>query len=253
MGATSGIGLHVAESLAAAGWRVGVAGRRDDVMRHLKEMFPEQVEWRHIDIDRDDAQRELLQLVKQLGGMDIYFHVAGIGYENASLDARRELDTINTNVIGFTRMIDVAYHYFRRVGHGHIAAITSVAATKGIGEMASYSASKRYQQTYLQALEQLARRDKADIRFTDIRPGWVRTPLLDDDQEYPMTMTLQKAVPLVIRAIKRRSRIAVIDWRWATAVFFWRLIPGALWIRIPVTLSRKATPEQTAENAVEKL
>ena len=45
MGATSGIGEHVAESLAATGWRVGVAGRKVDRMKALKEMFPDSIEW----------------------------------------------------------------------------------------------------------------------------------------------------------------------------------------------------------------
>ena len=40
-GATSGIGLRLAETYAAKGWRVGMAGRRDGAMKELKELFPE--------------------------------------------------------------------------------------------------------------------------------------------------------------------------------------------------------------------
>lgn len=64
-----------------------------------------------------------------------------------------------------------------------------------------------------------------------------------------MTMNEEKVVPLIIKAIKRRSRIAVVDWRWAVAVAFWRLIPGFLWVRIPLTISHEATPEQTEIDA----
>ena len=252
MGATSGIGEHVAESLAATGWRVGVAGRKVDRMKALKEMFPDSIEWEAIDITKSEAPRKLLSLIRKIGGMDIYFHVAGIGFFDPKLDIQREVDTAETNVVGFTRMIDTAFHYFRNVGKGHIAIISSVAGTKGIGEIAAYSASKRYQQNYIEALEQLSRMHGLKIAFTDIRPGWVRTPLLDPDRNYPLTMKEGEVVPMIVKALKKRTRIAVIDRRWAAAVFFWRLIPGRLWVKIPVTLSKPAEKPAEVAMAVEQ-
>ena len=83
MGATSGIGEHVAESLAATGWRVGVAGRKVDRMKALKEMFPDSIEWEAIDITKSEAPRKLLSLIRKIGGMDIYFearYTAGSGH-----------------------------------------------------------------------------------------------------------------------------------------------------------------------------
>ncbi len=249
MGATSGIGLHLAEAYASMGWMVGAAGRKETPMKELKEKFPQQVEWMKIDVTKSDAPQRLLELIRKLGGMDIYLHTAGIGYENADLDIEKDVATTQTNVVGYTRMVDAAYRFFRKMSEkgvgGHIAVISSVAGTKGIGKLASYSASKKYQATYLEALEQLSRSEGVDLAFTDIRPGWVRTPLLENDRIYPMTMEEEKVVPLIIKAIKKRSRIAVVDWRWAVAVAFWRLIPGFLWIRMPLTISREATPEET--------
>jgi short-subunit dehydrogenase len=237
MGATSGIGLRLAECYASLGWRVGVAGRNENVLKSLKDRFPRQVEWEKIDINRNDAPTKLIELIGKMGGMEIYLHVSGVGYENLELDIDRDVEIATTNVVGFTRMIDAAYHYFRKAaakGHrGHIAAITSVAGTKGIGSMAAYSASKRYQYTYLQAIEQLANMDKVKLDITDIRPGWVETPLLNDGSNYPLTMKLDKVSPIIMKAINKKMRIAVVDWRWATAVFFWRLIPGCLWVKIP--------------------
>lgn len=249
MGGSSGIGLRIAELLAAAGWRVGIAGRKEESMKKLKDLFPTQVEWAQIDVNHDDAPRRLLELIKRLGGMDTYFHVSGIGYENPDINMGREISTVETNVVGFTRMVDTAYHFFRARGKGHLAIISSVAGTKGIGELASYSASKKFQQTYIQALEQLSKMQGLKIAFTDIRPGWVRTPLLDPDKEYPMTMELQHAAELIIKALKKRTRIAVIDRRWALAVFFWKLIPGGLWVKMPVKISHPASDEQEKLNA----
>ena len=252
MGATSGIGLRVAEMYATAGWRVGIAGRKDEVMKDLKNRFPEEIEWAHIDVTRREAPRQLKDLIEKLGGMDIYLHVSGIGYENLSLNTERETATVRTNVLGFTQMVATAFKYFRdnNDGKGQIAAVTSVAGTKGIGELASYSASKKFQQTYLQALEQICSIQSLKIRFTDIRPGWIRTPLLEDDREYPMTMDLDSVAPIIVRAIRKRIRVAVVDWRWAIGWFFWRLIPGFLWVKLPVSVSRPATKPETVENTI---
>lgn len=59
MGATSGIGLNVAEKLVQKGWRVGLAGRKDEVMQTLAEKYPDKVVWRHIDVTRPEAGASL--------------------------------------------------------------------------------------------------------------------------------------------------------------------------------------------------
>lgn len=254
MGATSGIGLCVAERLAADGHMLGVAGRKDAVMKDLAARYPGNVRWEHIDITKDDATDRMRTLIRKMGGMDVYFHISGIGYENDSLHPAKEIATMQTNVVGFTRMVDAAFRYFRDKagGKGQIAAITSVAGTNGLGHIAAYSASKRFQQTYLRALNQFATIQHLDIRFTDIRPGWIRTPLLDPDQNYPMIMQLPYAVPRILRALRRRARVAVIDWRWNLLVGLWRLVPNALWVRIPMPVNSLASSSQARTNAEEE-
>ncbi|MBD5265649.1 MAG: SDR family NAD(P)-dependent oxidoreductase [Bacteroides sp.] len=251
MGATSGIGLRVAEIFARAGWMVGMAGRKENVMRNLQSDYPDRIRYARIDIDEPDAPTRLRDLISRLGGMDIYFHVSGICYENETLSPEREIATTQTNVVGFTRMIDAAFRYFRSRGiKGRIAAITSVAGTKGIGGLPSYSASKAYQQTYLTALDQLAHIQDLGISFTDIRPGWIRTPLLKADQIYPMTMDIDYAVVRIIRAIIRRKRVCVVDWRWNLLVGAWRVLPNRIWERIPFRTSTAV--EQVCRKSSEK-
>lgn len=236
MGATSGIGLALARRLLSQGMRIGIAGRNEEKLRGLQSEFPGQVVYSRIDVTEESAPTHLHDLISRLGGMDVYVHVSGIGYSNPAVDRSRELSTVNTNVGGFTRMIDTAFTYFRDrcEGRGHIVAVTSVAGTNGLAELASYSASKKYQQTYLRALDQLARMQKLSIRFSDIRPGWIRTPLLRDDADYPMLMTADSAAAAMERAISRQKRVSVIDWRWNIVVGLWRLVPNWLWVRLPV-------------------
>lgn len=240
MGATSGIGLRSSEIFAKAGWLVGVAGRNETALSELKAAYPENIRSARIDVNSPDASSELLRLIDELGGMDIYFHVSGIYSESEDLIAERETAVAETNTVGFTRMVDAAFNYFKsHGGRGRIAAVTSVAGTKGIGVLAAYSASKKYQQAYLSALSQLARIKNLDISVTDIRPGWIHTPLLDPDKVYPMAMSTDYAVVRIVRAIIERRRVCVVDFRWNLLVKAWRLLPDCIWERIPLHVSTK--------------
>lgn len=248
IGASSGIGYGVVEALASRGVKVGVAARHTATLKALKEKYPDFVEYENLDVTKHDAKSKLDSLIEKLGGMDIYFHVAGIGYENLYLDPEREVEIINTNAAGFARMLCCAYRYFRDKGKkGQIAAITSVAGTKGIGRLSAYSASKKFGQTYMVALEQLANEEGTAISFTDIRPGWVKTPLIDADRKYPMEMSVEYVVPYIVRAIVKKERVAVIDWRWNALVGAWRNIPNALWTKMKVKISEPDAPLPTVE------
>ncbi len=90
------------------------------------------------------------------------------------------------------------------------------------------------QNTYIDALAQLSRMEGYGIRFTDIRPGFVATPLLDGEGHYPMLMPVEKVAARIMRILRRPRRRAVIDRRYAAMVFFWRLIPQWLWERLKV-------------------
>ena len=184
MGATSGIGLETAKRCIAAGWRVGAAGRRSEELERLRGLAPQQVETEAIDVTDDAAPAALERLIERLGGMDVYLHVAGVGSQNPQLDPTVELHTVRTNVEGFTRMTTAAYGYFAAHGGGRIAVVSSIAGTRGLGVAAAYSASKRFQNTYIDSLAQLARMQGSKIRFTDIRPGFVATKMAKGDKKF---------------------------------------------------------------------
>ena len=233
VGASSGIGLEVAKLLLADGWHIGIAARREEALLELKKTAPERVEVMAIDITHPDAGERLLTLVRQLGGMDLYFHSSGIGKQNRTLEPDIELQTMDTNAIGFTRMIGTAYRYFAEQGKGHIAAITSIAGTKGLGPAPAYSATKALQATYLQALEQQARqRGLYDIHFTDIRPGFVDTALLSGSFRYPMMLRPESVARDIVISIRKHRHVRIIDARYRVLTFFWHLVPNFIWRRL---------------------
>lgn len=227
IGASSGIGREVAKLLMKDGWTIGVAARRVDMLKELDATAVEQ-----IDVTKEDATERLQALISRLGGMDLLFYASGIGKQNRELKEDIELATIQTNGMGFTRIIGEAYRYFAAQGHGHIAAITSIAGTKGLGPAPSYSATKAMQNVYLQALEQQAMTRGLNIHFTDIRPGFVDTALLSDDFHYPMMLKPEKVAKEIIYAIDHHRHIQVIDWKYRLLTALWRRIPRWVWRRI---------------------
>lgn len=233
IGATSGIGREVAKLYIAQGWQVGVAGRRAEELETLRKEAPEQVSTQVLDVTLEDAPSRLQSLIDKVGGMDLFLLSSGIGKQNPTLTPDIELKTAATNVEGFIRLTTAAYHYFEKQGYGHIAAISSIAGVKGLGIAPAYSATKRFQNTYLDALDQLSRMNGLNIRFTDIRPGFVATPLLKDDN-YPLLMKAPQVAACIVKAINKKKRIVVIDWRYRILVFFWKLIPHWIWVRLKV-------------------
>lgn len=237
VGASSGIGFEVARQLLAEGWKIGIAARREELLMQLKSEAPERVEVMTIDITKSDAEERLMSLIERLGGMHLYVHVSGIGKQNRTLEPGIELQTVETNAVGFTRMIGTAYRYFANLPsltgeesvEGHIAAISSIAGTKGLGPAPSYSATKALQATYLEALEQQAHQRGLSIKITDIRPGFVDTALLNDSFPYPMLMRPEKVAREIVRSINKKRSVRIIDWRYRILTAFWRLIPRCLW------------------------
>jgi short-subunit dehydrogenase len=233
MGATSGIGLEVAKLLARHGWQVAVAGRRSDLLMELVQENDRITHWAQIDVTDADAPERLLALVGSLGGMDLYVHSSGVGWQNKSLDLHKEQVTVDTNCMGFTQMLATVFDYLSSHQGGHIAAISSIAGTKGLGAAPAYSASKAFQQHYLESLTQLASMRKLPITVTDIRPGFVETPLLSDAR-FPLKMNAQRVARAIVAAIHRRDAVCTIDWRYSLLVRFWRLLPRWVWTRLSV-------------------
>ena len=233
IGATSGIGYEIAQIYRKLGWRIGIAGRRADRLEQMRSEAPEQFETEPIDVTQPDAPERLIRLIKKVGGMDIFLLSSGIGSQNRSLNPAIELATLETNGVGFTRMVTTAFNYFKENGGGQLAVISSIAGTKGLGAAPAYSATKRFQNIYIDTLDQLAHMEKLPIVFTDIRPGFVKTDLLKNDR-YPMLMSPSYTAQQIVKAITQKKRRAVIDWKYAILVFFWKLIPDWIWVRLPI-------------------
>lgn len=234
MGASSGIGCAVARRLIERGWKVAVAARRIEPLLQLRELAPDRVVAASIDITAEDAPQKLMALLEETMPA-MYLHSSGVGNQNPALDPTIESATIQVNAQGFVAMIDTVFNHFKTHGGGHIAAITSVAGIRPLGQSPCYSATKIMQTAYLDALEQISHRRGHGITFTDIKPGYVRTPLLSkDDSKYFMMMTVDKVADDIVETLCRRRRFRIIDWRYRLLVVAGHLVPKCIWQRLPI-------------------
>lgn len=240
MGATSGIGMATAKCLAENGWEVGIAGRRIERLHEVEASTSGIVCGEQIDVTSDDAPARLTGLINRLGGMDLYVHCSGIGWQNTELDSEKEILTAETNCTGFVRMVDTAFNWYAQQqattsndgGKTYrIACVTSIAGTKGLGAAPSYSATKRFQSHYLECLAQQARMRRLPIVITDIRPGFVSTDLIAG-QSYPLQMQPGQVARQIVRAVELKKNVCIIDWRYHILVDLWRLIPRWVWTRL---------------------
>ena len=239
IGATSGIGLAVATLLIEKGWRVAVTGRRLERLEALRVKYgADRVVYRTMDVTLESATDILNELLEEVVAPDVLLYAAGIGKQNPDLEEGMELRTVRTNCEGMVRIVDHFINYVKRSPQytakhkAHIAVITSVAGTMGMGQAAAYSATKNMQSAYLVALAQLARMQRLPITVGDIRPGFVATEILNPEKHYPMLMTAERAARYVVRSFERRERITIFAWRYKLLVGFWRLIPRWLWERL---------------------
>ena len=158
-----------------------------------------------LDVSQSDASNGLRCIIKAMGGVDLMIISAGTGSIDPLLPWNKEKETIETNVLGFTAMANVAWHHFREKGKGHLVGISSIAAIRG-GDAPAYNASKAFVSNYLQGLRYIAAKSKLPITITDIQPGFVGTAMAQGEGLF-WVASPQKAASQIYEAIKQKKEI----------------------------------------------
>lgn len=231
VGSTSGIGRRLAELYLEKADRVGITGRRNELLEEIKKQFPQQTETECFDVTGTNNISHLESLVKRLGGLDILIISAGGGEPSKDLDPVIDMMTVGTNVKGFTEVANWAFNYFARQGHGRLAFISSVAAYRGGLHAPAYNASKAYQSSYAYGLSLKAAHINKNISVTCIEPGFVATKMAKSDKLF-WVVPVDKAARQIIRAIEKRKRKAYISRRWWLVAKALRWAPHWLYKRV---------------------
>ncbi|HMD00561.1 MAG TPA: SDR family NAD(P)-dependent oxidoreductase, partial [Ferruginibacter sp.] len=130
IGATSGIGRALAKLYVQSGYMVGATGRRAELLKSLKEEFPDNIITASFDVMGKKNTHHIQTLVDQLGGLDVFIYNSGYGDPSEKLEWPIEERTTLTNVNGFVESVTYVFNYFLKQGDGQIAAISSIAANR---------------------------------------------------------------------------------------------------------------------------
>lgn len=232
VGASSGIGHQLAVLLAANNYKVGITGRRDQLLLNLQATNPEQFIVSVFDVtDIAAVPLKLKQLTDELGGLDLLVLSSGTGKINSMLDTTVEQEINVLNVLGFTAVANWAFNFFQKQSFGHFSAITSIAGIRGSRQAPSYFASKAYQINYLEGLRQKAKNTKLPIYITDLRPGFVDTAMAAGENLF-WVAPVEKAALQIYKAIENKRDVVYVTKRWRLVAFFFRLVPGFLYKRL---------------------
>ena len=214
IGATSGIGRALFEKYAADGNRIGIVSRRTHLLDELLQEYPDTTVTVTADITKQDETERAIDILRtEFKHIDLAIVCSGTGDINASLDYAYERPTIDTNVMGWTYVIDTLYHIFEQQGYGHLVAITSAGGLRGEPMAPAYSASKAYQINYMEALRKKAYKGGNNIHVTDIRPGLVDTAMAKGEGLF-WVMPVEKVAHQIVAAIRKQKSKAYVTKRW---------------------------------------
>jgi short-subunit dehydrogenase len=229
IGSTSGIGKGLAQRFAANNCKVGITGRRKELLLELKDGNPDAYLTKVLDVTNSTSSIEQLEeLTNELGGLDLLVISSGIGEINEALDFEIEKQTIDTNITGFTSIADWTFNYFEKQQSGHLVVISSIAGIRGSSQAPAYNASKAYQINYTEGLRQKAAKLKMPIFITDIRPGLVDTKMAKGEGLF-WVMPLEKAVNQMYNAIVRKKKVVYVTKRWRLIAYVLKMLPRAIY------------------------
>lgn len=232
IGATSGIGKNLFEKYVSGDNRIGIVGRRANLLGELSQKYPSKTITAKADITNlEEIEQAINMFHKEMEHIDFAIICSGTGDINATLDYTIERPTIDTNVTGWTFVIDTFYNIFERQGSGHLVAITSVGGLRGEPMAPAYSASKAYQINYMEALRKKAYKSGRLIAVTDIRPGLVDTAMAKGEGLF-WVMPVEKVANQIIAAIRKKKTKAYVTKRWHLLAIINKSIPYFLYKRM---------------------
>ncbi len=232
IGATSGIGKALFEKYVKEENRLGIIGRRTQLLDELKHQYPSKTHTATADITiQDEVEQAISSLQKELGSIDLAIVCSGIGDLNPSLDYNVERPTIDTNVIGWTFVVDMLYNLFEQQGHGHLVAITSAGGLRGEPMAPAYSATKAYQINYMEALCKKAYKAGGKITVTDVRPGLVDTAMAKGEGLF-WVMPVEKVARQIYTAIRNKNSKIYVTKRWHLLAAINKNLPFKLYKRM---------------------
>ncbi|MCC7043741.1 MAG: SDR family NAD(P)-dependent oxidoreductase [Acidobacteria bacterium] len=257
-GASAGIGLALARHLVARGARVAAFGRRADRLDALvteTATRPGSVLAVIGDVTSEaDVQTLVDRAVATFGRIDVMVCNAGIGYHGTLDETPTEVvrRLMDVNVLGTVYAARSALAVMRRQGAGHIIAVSSIVARRGVGGSSVYSASKAAQLAFIESL-------RAEFLGTPLRASVVFPVSTTTEFHAAIARDFGQAVrghgpkqsadhvATAIAACIERPRAEVYPYRWAKVLSVISAIAPAQADRLVRRFRRTASPGSHAK------
>jgi NAD(P)-dependent dehydrogenase (short-subunit alcohol dehydrogenase family) len=182
IGGGSGMGAAVAIALAEAGAQVTIASRRIEKLEEVTELSTIEIQTRTVDVsDRVSLDALFSWFDEESGDLDILVNAAGINVPKRSMAELSPDDwdaVLKVNLTGAYDCLRMALDRMRPRKYGLVVMINSVSGKRSnpLGGVA-YNASK-FGMTGLGSCVAEEERENG-IRITNVFPGEVNTPILD--------------------------------------------------------------------------
>jgi NADP-dependent 3-hydroxy acid dehydrogenase YdfG len=199
-GASSGLGRGLALHYANEGAKVFAVARRKEELDKLALESPNIVP---TPLDVQDHEK-LAKAIEDIGDLDLIIANAGIGQPTSArkMDWRVVRRIMDVNVTSACVTIAAALPRMVARNSGHVVAVASLAAFRGMPGNASYCASKAALHIWMESI----RVDllKTKVRATTIYPGFVKTEMTAKNKyKMPFLMELDDAVKVMSKGLAR--------------------------------------------------
>jgi short-subunit dehydrogenase len=249
-GASSGIGRALALRLGSEGYRVGLIARRRDELQAVASQIAVAVPAVADVGDRAALRAAVAEIEGRLGPADVMVANAGFGMPT-HLDPLNIADveqTIRVNLMGVIYSVEAVLPGMLTRGSGHLLAISSLAAFKGLPGESAYCASKAAVNAYMEGLR-IALRARGVV-VTTVCPGFVETPMTAmNTAAMPFVMSADAAARRIARLIaRRRGGVARFPSPMALLMSLIARLPDAVVARL-LRVESNPGPAATAERA----
>jgi gluconate 5-dehydrogenase len=178
-GGGSGLGFAVASAIAAAGARVVITGRREELLRKSAAQLGPCATWRVHDVTQTDTDEALVEWVtREAGQPTILVNNAGLHLKSSAVDTTQSAfeSVLATHVGGAFGITRAVLPGMMQLGKGSILFMASMTSIIGMPKVVAYSAAKA---AYLGMVRSLASEVAiTGVRVNAIAPGWVESPML---------------------------------------------------------------------------
>ncbi len=232
-GASSGLGLEIAKTLAKEGAAVGVLARRKDLLDALVAEI-QAARGRAAAVAADVSNREqtiaaIHFLRDQLGPIDLLVANSGIGRPTLVEPINHEeIDAMfQINLMGVVYAIEAVLPEMIQRRKGHISAVSSLASYLAMPAESGYCASKAAVNMYLDCLRIHMR--EYGIHVTTICPGFIDTPMVAANTfKMPWLMKADAASRSIVDALHRKKKVHNFPWQLTLLIKFAQWMPDWL-------------------------